>query len=125
MAFYATLPGEQVVGPGIMRATYGGFLLTSPPGRLFDVWRDSEYAGAREKAEVLLMAAVDYSHETIVVHAGADPPPERLRRHAAARGKRIVHVPLGSLSPNTLRRLRTVHVLAGRDKRAIARDYVR
>ncbi|MGD2116199.1 MAG: hypothetical protein PVG07_14185, partial [Acidobacteriota bacterium] len=27
MAFYSTHPAEQVVGPGIMRATYGGFLM--------------------------------------------------------------------------------------------------
>jgi hypothetical protein len=124
MAFYCTAPGDQVVGPGILRATYGAFLLTMPPGRLADVWSDPDYAAAREKAEVLVMAAVDYSEERLVVHAAADPPGERLRRYAAARGKSLVHVPLGSLSPTTLRRLRVVHLLAGRDKRAIARDYV-
>ena len=59
MALYATDPLQQVVGPGICRATYGGFLLTSPPGRLFDVWRDPDYRGTASKPEVLLMAAVD------------------------------------------------------------------
>ncbi len=47
MALYATDPMRQVVGPGIMRATYGGFMLTYPPGRLFDVWRDPDYEAAR------------------------------------------------------------------------------
>jgi hypothetical protein len=59
MALYATDPLQQVVGPGIMRATYGGFMLTYPPGRLYDVWQDSDYRAARSKPEVLLMAAVD------------------------------------------------------------------
>ena len=45
MAFYATPLGESVVGPGISECTYGGFLMTMPPGRLFDVWRDPDYRG--------------------------------------------------------------------------------
>lgn len=124
MAFYATHPAEQVVGPGIMRATYGGFLMTLPPGRLFDVWRDPDYRGAREKAEVLLLAAVDYSREKLIVHAGKAPPPEPIRRHASLQGKRIVHIPLGSLSPTALKKLRVLHILVGHDKRTIAKDYI-
>jgi len=124
MALYATDPLQQVVGPGIMRATYGGFMLTYPPGRLYDVWRDPDYGMARSKSEVLLMAAVDYSADKLVVHVGAHPPPPRLREYAAARVKRIVHIPLGSLSPVSLKKMRVVHILAGRDKREIAKDYV-
>ena len=124
MAFYSTDPTRQIVGPGIMRATYGGLMLTYPPGRVFDVWQDDDYASARGKAEVLLMAGIDYSQEKLVVHVAPAPASARLRAHAAAQKKRIVHVPLGTLSPPTLRKLRTVHILAGQDKRAIAKDYV-
>jgi hypothetical protein len=123
MAFYSSEPTEQVVGPGILRATYGGFLMTYPPGRLLDVWHDEDYRGLPAH-EVLLAAAVDYSLEKLVVHVAREAPGDRWRRYAAAQGKRIVHLPLGALSPVTLRRLRVVHLLAGRDKRAIARDYV-
>ena len=38
MAFYSTDPHQAVVGPGIMRAEYGGFLLSYPPRRMADVW---------------------------------------------------------------------------------------
>jgi hypothetical protein len=124
MALYATDPTCQIVGPGIMRATYGGFMLTYPPGRLYDVWRDPDYRRARSKAEVLTMAAVDYSLEKLVVSLAPKPPTERMRSYASSRGRRIVHVPLGSVSPVTVRRIRVVHILAGRDKRAIASDYV-
>jgi hypothetical protein len=124
MAFYSTDPAAQVVGPGILRATYGGFLLVHPPGRLWDVWSDPDYRFARDKAETLLAAAIDYSLGRLVVHVGRDQPPEALRRRAAQQGKRVLHVPLGALSPATLRKVRVVHLLAGRDKRAIARDYL-
>ena len=124
MAFYATDPADQIVGPGITRATYGGFMLTTPRGRLFNVWSDPDYRTARGKAEVLLMAAIDYSTEKLVVHAAPSPPSDAMRSWAAAQRKRIVHVPLGSLSPVTLKKLRVVHILAGRDKREIAKDYV-
>jgi hypothetical protein len=124
MALYATDPLQQVVGPGIMRATYGGFMLTYPPGRLYDVWRDSDYRAARTKPEVLLMAAIDYSIDKLVVHVGPQPPASRIRDYAASRNRKIVHLPLGSLSPISIRDVRVVHILAGRDKREIAKDYV-
>jgi len=124
MALYATDPLQQVVGPGIMRATYGGFMLTYPPGRLYDVWQDSDYRAARSKSEVLLMAAVDYSVDKLVVHVGPNPPSSRIRNYATARGRKIVHLPLGSLSPVSIRKVRVVHILAGRDKRETAKDYV-
>ena len=124
MAFYSTHPADQVVGPGIMRATYGGFLMTTPPGRLFDPWADEDYRGAAEKAEVLLMAAVDYSEEKVVVHVARDAPADRMRTYARQRGRKLVHIPIGSLSPRVLAKLRVVHVLAGHDKREIAGKYV-
>lgn len=124
MALYATDPTRQIVGPGIMRATYGGFLLTSPPGRLYDVWNDPDYRQARSKKEVLTMAAVDYSRDKLVVHLAPSPPSEVMRAYAARQTKRLVHIPIGSVSPVTLRRIRVVHILAGHDKRQIAPDYV-
>lgn len=124
MAFYGTDPAEQVVGPGIMRATYGGFMLTLPRGRLLDVWHDRDYSFARDKSEVLLMAAIDYSLEKIVVHVAVEPPPERMRRYAVAQRKQIMHIPLAALSPVTVKKIRVMHILAGRDKREIAKDYI-
>jgi hypothetical protein len=124
MAFYSTGPAEQVVGPGIMRATYGGFMLSAPRGRLFDVWSDRDYSFARDKAEVLEMSAIDYSVEKLVVHVAEDRPSQRIRRYAADHGKQLLHVPLGSLSPVTLKKIRVMHILAGKNKRAIAEGYV-
>jgi hypothetical protein len=124
MAFYATDPIQQIVGPGIMRASYGGFMLSYPPGRMFDVWRDPDYREARSKPEVLLMAALDYSRDKLIVHVAPHPPSPRLHSYAARQTKRIVHIPIGSLSPMTLGKVRVAHILAGRDKRPIAGDYI-
>jgi hypothetical protein len=70
------------------------------------------------------MAGVDYSEEKLVVHVGKDAPSELMTRYASHQGKRILHIPLGSLSPVTLKKIRVVHLLAGRDKREVAKDYI-
>ena len=124
MAFYGTEPAENVVGPGICRCEYGGFLLSYPPRRMFDVWEDSDYSFARDKAEVLLLAALDYSRGKHVVYVAARPPRSSFRQIAARLGKKIVYIPLGSLSPQKLKKLRVFHVLFGNDKREIAKDYI-
>ena len=124
MAFYATPPSDNIVGPGISRCEYGGFLLSYPPRRMYDVWSDRDYRAALGKGEVLLMAALDYSQEKDVIYASAHPPRSFLKQQAARLGKRIIYLPLGSLSPVTLKKLRIFHILYGRDKREIAKDYV-
>jgi hypothetical protein len=124
MAFYATDPAENVVGPGICRCEYGGFMLSYPPQRMFDVWQDPEYHMAATGAEMLLMAALDYSVEKHVVYVAARPPRSIFKQMAARLDRKIVFIPLGSLSPLKIKQLRILHILAGKDKRAIARDYI-
>ncbi|HTP64107.1 MAG TPA: hypothetical protein VMJ66_01860, partial [Geobacteraceae bacterium] len=124
MAFYATPPADNIVGPGICRCEYGGFLLSYPPRRMNDIWSDKDYAFARGKAEVLLLAALDYSPEKHVVYVAARPPRAYFRQIATRLGRKIVYIPLGSLSPVTLKKLRVFHVLFGYDKRDIAKDYI-
>ena len=65
MAFYSTFPLDRLVGPGIGRAEYGGFPMSLPPRRMYDVWQDADYEFAESKSEQLLLAALDYSiHHT-------------------------------------------------------------
>jgi hypothetical protein len=124
MAFYATDPSDNIVGPGICRCEYGGFLLSYPPLRMFDVWKDAEYRWFDRKSEKLLIAALDYSREKYVVYVAARPPRTTLKVLAGRMGRHIVYVPIGTLSPIMLKRIRVFHVLFGHDKRAIARDYI-
>lgn len=124
MAFYGTVPADNIVGPGICRCEYGGFMLSYPPRRMHDVWRDSDYSFARGKAEVLLLAALDYSWEKHVVYVAARPPRSCFRQIATRMGKKIVYLPIGSLSPVKLKKIRVFHVLFGHDKRIVAKDYI-
>jgi hypothetical protein len=124
MAFYATPMGRELDGPGISRCTYGAFLMTMPPGRLADVWTDPDYDFAETPAETLLLAALDYAIEPRVVYAAKKPPRAALKRLASRMGRKIVYLPLGSLSSITARKLRTFHVLADRSVRSYAKDYI-
>lgn len=124
MAFYSTPPFEQMVGPGIGRAEYGGFLMSLPPRRMFDVWSDPDYDFAETKAERLLMAALDYSLERHVVYVAARPPRTIFRSIAAHLGRQIVYLPVGQLSPAKLKKIRVVHVLDGHARRAEASRYI-
>lgn len=124
MAFYATPLTQNVVGPGISRCEYGGFLMSSPPRRMSNIWFDPDYETCRSKAEVLLMAAIDYAVKPLVVYVASSPPRTMLKNFAKRYGKKIVYVPLGQLSPITLNKLRAFHVLDGHDKRAIADEYI-
>ena len=124
MAFYSTTVGENVVGPGISRCEYGGFMLTYPPLRLYDIWKDPFFNGARTKAERLLLAGIDYSEEKLVAYIAAKPPAERLRSLANMYGKKVVYLPLGQFAPVTLKKTRVFHVLDGHQVRDYAADYV-
>jgi hypothetical protein len=124
MAFYSTDPFDRIVGPGIGRAEYGGFLMSLPARRLFDVWSDPDYAYLETKAERLLLAALDYSLERHVVYVAAKPPRSIFRSIAARLGRTIIYIPIGQLSPVALKKIRVVHVLDGYDKREIAKEYI-
>ena len=125
MAFYATFPFDQLVGPGIGRAEYGGFLMSLPPRRMYDVWQDNDYEFAEIKPERLLLAGLDYSTSRYVVYAAAKPPRSIFKTTASRMGRTIIYIPLGQLSPVSLKKIRHVHVLDGYDKRDIAKDYLR
>ncbi|MCA9793322.1 MAG: hypothetical protein KC910_16045 [Candidatus Eremiobacteraeota bacterium] len=125
MAFYATNRFSKIIGPGIARCEYGGLMLTYPPRRLMDVWTDAYYRPmAKNKAEILLLAAIDYCLEKHVVYVAEKPPRSVFRTIASRLGKKIVYLPIGQLSPVSLKRIRVFHVLSGHHLRQIAKDYI-
>jgi len=124
MAFYSTPAQAKIVGPGIARCEYGGLMLTYPPRRLQDVWTDPFYAPSQTKAEVLLFAAIDYCVEKHIIYVAAKPPRSFFRSFASRFGRKVVYIPLGQLSPVSLKRLRVFHVLNGHRLRQIAKDYI-
>ncbi len=124
MAFYATDPFANMVGPGMGRGEYGGFLMTRPPRRMVDVWSDPDYDMAESKPERLLLAGLDYSIHKFVVYVAAKPPRSIFRSVAAHLGRRILYVPIGQISSPKLKKLRVVHVLDGYHRRQEAKEYI-
>jgi hypothetical protein len=113
-----------MVGPGIGRAEYGGFLMALPPRRMMDVWTDPDYDFAETKAERLLLAALDYSVERHVVYVAAHPPRSIFRSIAAHLNRQIVYTPIGQMPSAKLKKIRIVHVLDSYARRNIAKDYL-
>jgi hypothetical protein len=125
MAFYATPAGDEVIGPGISRCEYGGFVLSYPPYRMADIWKDRFFNMARSKAERLLLAGIDYSEERLVAYIAAKPPRSYCHTFAHTQGRKIVYLPLGQFSPVLLSKIRFFHVLENPDLRQVAHFYVR
>ena len=124
MAFYSTHPFEHLVGPGIGRAEYGGFLMTLPPRRMMDVWSDADYDFAQSKPERLLLAGLDYSVQRYVVYVASKPPRSIFRSIAAHLNRRIVYIPIGALNPARMKKIRVVHVLDSYERRDQAKEYI-
>lgn len=124
MAFYASGMGENIVGPGICRCEYGGFMMTYPPRRMLNIWNDPDYASCRSKSETLLMAAVDYALQPVIVYVAAKPPRSIMRSFSKRFGKRIVYVPIGQMSSILINKIRVFHVLENHNKREIADEYI-
>jgi len=124
MTFYSTEIGEDVIGPGISRCEYGGFMMSYPPGRLYDVWSDPDYSFFTNKEDKLLLAAIDYSMEKYVVYIAKKPPKSKIVSWGKKNGIDVVYIPLGALSKSTINKIRIFHVLAGHDTRDYAGDYI-
>jgi hypothetical protein len=124
MAFYSTPPFDHLVGPGIGRAEYGGFLMTLPPRRMIDVWSDADYDFAKSKPERLLLAGLDYSTQRYVVYVAAKPPRSVFRSIAGHLNRRIVYIPIGALNPAKMKKIRVVHVLDSYERRDGAKEFI-
>ena len=125
LALFATNFHEELVGPGIGLATYGGALFLFPPRPIIDVWNDPRLDFTDTLEERLLAAGcLNSQHRHFALLSDA-PPGAGWRRMARRFGKKIVHVPLHHFSQETLQQLRLVHVLNGRHIRSFAADFIR
>jgi hypothetical protein len=123
MAFYST-PPDEIVGPGISRQEYGGMLLSYPPHRLHNIWESWLDFPFYSKAERLLFAGIVYNLEKNVVYVSPSPPSARMVSYARRLGQKVIYIPLHSLNPVMLGRIRRFHVLDSHATRDIADDYI-
>lgn len=125
LLFYATDPSLDPVGPGILRSRYGGLALLFPPRAVPDVFALSPAPlGAGTPLEILVTGACLFSRERTVVFASWEPPSLRLHHLAHLAGKRLLHVKLSGFPAPLLEKLRTFHVLNGKDVRGWADRFI-
>ena len=95
----------------------------------------SEYTGEANLTSSTV-ASITASAQDAYGSAPAGPQIEQVRNDldnarrresdlAARLGRNIMYIPIGQLSPVSMKKIRVVHVLDGYDKRKIAKDYIR
>lgn len=125
LALFATNFREEMVGPGIGLARYGGAMFLFPPRPIPNIWQDPRFDFADTLEERLLSAACHHSEERHVALLSPGPPGAGWRRLARRFGKRLVHVPLSRFSGQTVEQLRMFHVLNGHRVRSYAAEFIR
>ncbi len=125
LALFATNFHQEMVGPGIGLATYGGAMFLFPPRPIADIWSDRRLDFTDTLEERVLAAGCLHSHHRHVAVLSYAPPGAGWRRMARRFGKKLVHVPLHHFSQETVQQLRLVHVLNGRQVRSYAADFIR
>lgn len=125
LAFFATDYRQEMVGPGIGLASYGGALFLFPPRPVYDIWNEVNFDFVDTLEERLLVAGCHYSEESHIALLSEAPPGAGWRRLAKRYQKKLIHVPLGRFSQETIQQLRMFHVLNGQDVRSYAAHYIR
>lgn len=125
LGFFATDPQDDVVGPGIARAQYGGALFLFPPREIPEIWRDPRLDFTDTLEERLIAAGCLHSGEKHVALLAAGPPGPGWKRLAKSLNRKLVHVPLSRFSQLGVEQLRSFHVLNGQEVRSYAADFIR
>ena len=125
LCFFATPFIDNMVGPGIGQAVYGGCFFIYPPRPIPDIWQDRRLAFARTLEERLLAGSLFHSREKRVVLVAPQPPLGRWRQLARHFRKQLVYLPLKRFSQQTVDRLRRFHVLNHKEVRSYAARFIR
>ncbi|MBX3422883.1 MAG: hypothetical protein KF752_15120 [Pirellulaceae bacterium] len=125
LAFFATDFGQEMVGPGIALATYGGAMFLFPPVAIADIWSDPRLQHAEDLEERLLAAACLHSRESRIALLSPKSPGARWRRIARHYRRQLVHIPLSHFNDAMVQQMRMVHVLNGKQVRSYAEHFIR
>jgi hypothetical protein len=125
LSLFATDYHQEMVGPGIGLAQYGGAVFLFPPRPVSDIFRDPQFDFVDTLEERLIAGGCAYAKERHVAILSHAPPGAGWRRLAKQYGKKLVHVPMGRFSQQTIQQLRMVHVLNGQEIRSFASHFIR
>jgi hypothetical protein len=125
LALFASSFTENMVGPGIAQATYGGAVFLFPPRPIPEIWHNKRFDFTDTLEERLLAAACFHAREKHVALLSASPPGLGWKQLARRFGKKLLHVPLSRFSQEQVQQLRIVHVLNGTNIRSYAAHFIR
>ena len=125
LSLFATDFTQNVIGPGIALAQYGGCMFLFPPRPVPDVFHDPQFDFVDTLEERVLAAGLFYSRESHIALLSHAPPGVGWRRLAKKFKKKIVHVPMSRFGAATIDKLRMFHVLNGQPVRSFAADFIR
>src|SRR5271157_1097743 len=125
MAFYATFPEENIIGPGIARIELGRLVTIFPAKRIPDIWSYFyQYLATMKKYEILLLAALVFSDEKFIPYIANAAPSKKMEHIAGEYNKVIVHIPLWKMSKESLDSVRYLHVLRSKSIRSYAKNFI-
>ncbi|MEQ8818950.1 MAG: hypothetical protein RLY93_01805 [Sumerlaeia bacterium] len=124
IAIFCAPLGQEMAGPQISRTEYHGILSVFPARGIPDVWSAAALYPWGTCARVLIAAGIYLCTEKFMAIVAPEPPDGELKALARERGVGLIYIPLSSFSRKTLKRLRTVHILASHQARSWARDYI-
>lgn len=120
ISMITTTPGEVFIGPGITRLKYAAFISQFPPlGMPYLIPKTNEDLKLR-----LIFTAMNMSLTNIIGFVAPKPPSAAHRYFASQNGFKIIYFPLSQLSKASFHRLRILHLLAHKDLRDIAKEYI-
>ena len=124
LCFFATNYMNDMIGPGIGRATYGGCMMIYPPRPIPDIWEDPRIHIAQTLEEKILEASFFHSQEKHITVVSPCLPKSSWRRLARKYHKSIIHIPLKRFSNQTIEKIRRFHVLNGKQIRSFASHFI-
>lgn len=128
LGLYCTHPGQNIVGPGISRVEVGGIVSFFPPRNIPDLWYDKKLLNqemGKKKADLLLLAGLIYSQKKFITYIAEKPPNSRFHSIALKLGMKILYLPLERFNPVSIRALRNLHMLAGKETRKYAHEFIK
>jgi len=124
LCFFATEYMENLIGPGIGQATYGGCMMLFPPRPILDIWKDQRLRFSQTLEEKLLEAAFFHSREKNITLVSPCLPHLKWKILARRYGKNMIHMPLKRFSNQTIEKVRRFHVLNGKEIRSYAKRFI-
>ena len=115
-----TRPGDEIIGPGITRVKYAAIVSQFPPkGWPILIPQTMDDFKIR-----LIYTAMRMALTKIIGFISEKPPTISQINFASTNGFRLIYLPMGQLTKFSLHRLRTMHLLAAKSLRDIAREYI-